>query len=292
MTDVTQSTDTTGDDQWSDRQSYDDLKTADRLNTLYDGDEQTVPDEATLPEAQDQDVTQDQGVTQDQQTESASEGPRYSPQEWATLNRVGQEIVQLRRDEAILREAKQRIANAGGDIVKAAGGDREKAAMYRGDIKELEDSIRQRQAGEKNLRADFNQRALQRHIAAGQATVFKAEPALKSAKNREGLATWLLEQGFSTEDLSGINPRQMIAAWRMFEKDKAANARPKIIPKRGRRPRKKPETESDVESEGFQSPGSQFANRFYGDDGRSNRNKFSTIPAKPGDRTAILYGAD
>ena len=276
------------DDDWGDdRRSLDEIEREDTLSTLYDDSaQQSVEDiGAQQQDGPDPQPVQDFPQAEASAAESAGSNRKYSAEEWATLATASSEIQQLRADEVRLAMAKRAIEAAGGDIVKACGGDRDRAAAVRVDLSELEKSVKTRKTGEERFTEHLALHEEQHRLTAGLTEMVRQQPALEDVENRRALSGWLLDQGFSTEDVSSISPAQAAAAWKIFEQTKALKPKP-TIPRRARRITKKAANAAANEQPQLRSPGNQFADDFYG----SQQTNRSSAPQKTNDVLEILYG--
>ncbi|ANO50846.1 hypothetical protein [Woeseia oceani] len=235
-------------DSWdSDRRSLDEIEETERLTTLYEEDSSDDASPDTEPPVAELEAAEPETApTEDDAYEA------YSPQEWATFSQFQQEVSQLRADEQRLATAQEAIKAAGGDIVKACGGDRERAAAVRSDLADLERSVRERQRGEKQAREQLSSHVESKRVASERKQLAKKVPELADAENRKQLGSWLLEQGFSAEDVSAIKPAQAAAAWKMMQANKPQGAEPGTrvrIPKRktaGKSKKDEPRTVEEI----------------------------------------------
>lgn len=220
-------------DNWDDQQSLQEMADAEALEDLYPEEPEIEP--APEPEAIAEETQAGTPADQDD-TAANQDEPRYSVRELTQLSQVSQTVNQIKAAKATLAGYEQAIAQAGGDVLKAAGGDRAKEVVARTEIRELQDFIQSATGGVQKFAQEYYAGAEKKWLDSNRAEMVSKLPELEDTGNRRELAGWLLDQGFSVDEVSAISPKQAATAWRIFQKDKASEPGRKFkIPKKAMR---------------------------------------------------------
>ena len=279
------------DDWGEDHKSLEDMAEAEALETLYPESDESKAGSQSETVDQPVEAQHEQSIKTDAQRPSQDDA--YTPQEWAALNQVGMEIQQLRADEVRLQAVKQALANAGGDIVTACGGDRDRAAAFQTDLRELEKSVQARKVGEAKVRQHFSSVGEKKRVASGQAQLYRKAPNLKNDEYRKEFIEWGLSRGYTTEEISNATERDVLRELRIFEKDKASEPKknfkvPKNAVRKSKMPRKQKSKDMTTEELFAEAGNPKPQTILYGLPERKKVN--NQPPSKPDDPVEILYG--
>lgn len=266
-------------DQWEDRKSVTDIAEAEKLEALY-------PEEVEITE----EPETTQKITEEPETTQKGE-PSYTVQELSQLNQVSQTVQQINAAKQKLQLMEQAVEKAGGDVLRAVGGDRGEEVAVRADMRELTEFIQTATGGVQKFAQEYYAVAEKKHLDSSQAEMTNSVADLEHADNRQALAGWLLDQGLSVSDVSAISPKQAATAWKLMQKDKAnePTRKFKVPMMKSKMPKKEKFTNMSTE-ELFAANGMpRAATILYGLPERAK--EIIRPQPKPDDRATILYGS-
>ena len=218
-------------DEADERRSYDEVVEQEKLESLYDESaSDTAQPDATIEHdatAIDQPTPAEHAQPDsDKAEEPDSIAPRLSVKEWAYLQQVSTGVQQLRKLEADIADIDRALQDTGGDWVKLCNGDRARAAEAESQMRQVREVAKK----EREAQAVIVKQLQTAQVSANQRKLFRAEPALAKQSNRAALAKWLMDAGYSAQDVSAINPRQAAAAWKIYQQSPAGKPKATRIP--------------------------------------------------------------